>query len=104
MMKIIDGGNKRRVARVMGHERSADHAFTRQVRAIVDGVRNGGDRALLKFARRFDRADPPLEISKEQMRDEAGQVAPEVRAAIARAARNIAKVAFRQIPKHWDVQ
>jgi histidinol dehydrogenase len=103
-VRTIEASNKRAVARLMAHGRTDDGAFVRKVRAIVDGVRRGGERALVTFARRFDHVEPPLEISADEMRDEAGQVDPDVRAAIARAARHIAKVAFRQIPKHWDLQ
>ena len=37
------------------------------------------------------------------MRDYAALVPADVRHAIRNAARNIAKVASRQIPKHWDL-
>jgi len=70
----------------------------------VDGVRSGGDRALLRFARKFDGVAPPLEVTAEEMRDQAKRVAPDVRRALRQAARHIALVAFRQIPRHWDLQ
>src|SRR5207253_9641236 len=38
-----------------------------------------------------------------EMRDYASLVSAEVRRAIKTAARNIAKVAVRQLPRHWDV-
>jgi histidinol dehydrogenase len=37
------------------------------------------------------------------MTEQARQVSPEVKRAIAQAARSIARVAFRQIPQHWDL-
>ena len=39
----------------------------------------------------------------DEMRDGGRRVAPDVRRAIRQAARHIARVAFRQIPKHWDL-
>ena len=63
-----------------------DPAFERRVRAIVDGVRTGGDRALVRYARRFDRVAPPLEISAAEMRAAAARIDPAIRLAIARAA------------------
>ena len=101
-MKIIDGRNRRAVARLTAAGAQADRAFEKRVRAIVDGVRTGGDRALLEFARRFDGAAPPLEISPSEMRRGAARVDPAVRQALRDAARNIARVAAQQIPKHWD--
>src|SRR5207253_8110366 len=39
-----------------------------------------------------------------EMRANAALVAPDVRRAIRQAARNVARVAFRQIPRHWDFE
>jgi histidinol dehydrogenase len=66
-------------------------------------VRKGGDHALTGFARRFDGTRGALEVSAEEIRAGAASVAPDVRRAIRQAARHIARVAFRQIPKHWDL-
>ena len=70
---------------------------------IVDRVRKGGDHALEGFARRFDGTRGALEVSADEIRAGAATVAPDVRHAIRQAARHIARVAFRQIPKHWDL-
>ncbi len=45
-----------------------------------------------------------MEVSADEMRDGAARVDPAVRRALRRAAANIARVAFRQIPKHWDLE
>lgn len=103
-MKIIDAGNRRAIADLLSRGPRGDRGFERRVRGIVDRVRVGGDAALVGFARRFDRARPPLEVSLDEMRQEAARVAPDVRRALRQAARNIARVAFRQIPKHWDLR
>ena len=60
--------------------------------------------ALLRFARRFDDVRPPIEVGDDEMREQAARVPADVRRAIRQAARNIARVAFRQIPKHWDLE
>jgi histidinol dehydrogenase len=103
-LKIIDAGDRRAVARLIARRGRGDDSLDRQVRSIVDGVRAGGDRALTAFARKFDGVTPPLEITADEMRDQAGRVAPDIRRALRTAASNIARVAFRQIPRHWDVQ
>jgi histidinol dehydrogenase len=102
-VRIIDVRNRRQVDALLRHGERADAAFDRRVRGIVTGVRRGGDRALARFAERFDGATEPLEVSKAEMRDYASLAAPAVRQAIRAAARNIARVAARQIPKHWDL-
>lgn len=103
-MRIIDAGNARALAAVFARTSVRDGAFERRVAAIVSGVRTGGDRALLRFAKRFDRATPPLEVSRDDMLDGAARVPAEVRRAIARAARNIARVAARQLPRSFRTE
>jgi len=102
-MKIIDAKNRRAVEALFKRDGRADAAFDKRVRDIVNGVRRGGDRALARYAARFDHATEPLEVSKAQMRDYAALVASDVRRAIRTAAGNIARVAARQIPQHWDL-
>jgi histidinol dehydrogenase len=102
-VKIIEAKNRRAVDGLLRRDARADTAFDKRVRDIVNGVRRGGDRALARFAERFDNATEPLEVSKAEMRDYAALVPADVRQAIRTAARHIARVAARQIPKHWDL-
>jgi len=103
-MRIIDASDRRAVDRILERDTRAGRALDRSARSIVDRVRKGGDRALARFARRFDDATPPFEISPGEIRAGAAQVSGEVRRAIREAAGHIARVAFRQIPKHWDLE
>src|SRR5215471_8732744 len=102
-MRIINAKNRRQVDALLTRDAKADAAFDKRVRHIVNAVRRGGDAALARFAERFDNATEPLEVSDAEMRDYAALVPADVRRAIKGAARNIARVAFRQIPKHWDL-
>ena len=103
-MTIVDARDTREIDRLVTPARVDDRAFDRRVQTIVDGVRTGGDRALARFARRFDHVSGPIEVTAEEMRDGAARVEPAVRRAITQAAANIAKVASRQIPKHFDLE
>jgi histidinol dehydrogenase len=103
-MRIIEASNKRAIGQLFAKKESADRVFERKVASIVQKVRTGGDRALLRFAKQFDNLAQPIEVSREEMEAEAAKVAPDVRLAIRNAARNIARVASRQIPKHFDVE
>jgi histidinol dehydrogenase len=103
MMRIVDARNRKALERVFARDRSADRAFLRRVATIVGRVRAEGDRALLRFARRYDDARPPLEVSQREMLAEAERVPVAVRRAIQRAARNIARVAARQVPKSFSI-
>jgi len=102
-MRIVDAKNRKALERVFARDQSADRAFTRRVAAIVDRVRKEGDRALLRFAGRFDDVRPPIEVSEREMMVEAERVPLAVRRAVRQAARNIAKVASRQVPKSFSV-
>jgi histidinol dehydrogenase len=103
-VKIIGATNRAALERLLSPARRDDRAFDRRVQAIVDGVRTGGDRALARFAKRFDAVSPPLEVSPAEMREGAARVAAPVRRALKQAAEHIARVAFRQIPKHFDLE
>lgn len=103
-MRIIDASDKRAIARLLARSGRGNRTLDRRVHAIVDRVRADGDPALIRFARKFDGVEPPLEVDAEEMREQAARVTPDVRRAIRQAARNIARVAFRQIPSHWDLQ
>jgi histidinol dehydrogenase len=102
-MKIIESRNRRALERMAARNRTTDRALERRVQHIVERVRDKGDRALLRFARTFDKLNGPIAVSHDEMEAAAGQVPPDVRRAIRQATQNIAKVASRQIPKHLDI-
>src|SRR4029434_3762275 len=97
--KIIDATDGPSLRRLLERSRRSDRALDRSVRHIVDGVRDGGDSALLRFARRFDRVQGSLEIPDAEMRRAPRTVDRDVRRAIAQAAKHITRVARRQLPK-----
>jgi len=103
-MKIIQSGNSRAIEALFARKEAADRTFERQVAAIVRKVRAGGDAAVVRFAKKFDRLAQPIEVTRHEMEEAAARVPIEVRTAIRQAARNIARVAARQIPKHFDVE
>jgi histidinol dehydrogenase len=102
-VRIVEATNRRAIERLIATASADDPAFERRVRAIVSAVRTDGDRALERFARRFDGADGPLEVTRDEIRAGAARVDRSVRRAIGQAADNIARVAFRQIPRHADI-
>ena len=74
MIKIVESHNRRAVTALLAPERARDSATERQVAAIVDAVRRDGDPALLRYARKFDRLDAPIEVSPDEMRKAAATV------------------------------
>ena len=103
-MRIIQTTDRKAIEQFLTRAKATDRVFDRRVAGIVERVRRGGDAALCRFAKRFDRVSPPLEVSVEEMRTQASRVAEPVRRAIHQAALNIARVAARQIPRHFDLE
>jgi histidinol dehydrogenase len=103
MLRIVESTDRRRVRALIAPEQRRHAATERQVAQIVDDVRRRGDRALLQYARKFDRLVGSHEITRDQMEAAATQVPADVRAALRTAARNIRAVAGRQVPRGWVV-
>ena len=101
-MRIFEARDTRAIERLVAPA-ARDRVFERRVQTIVDRVRRDGDRTLNAYARRFDNRTTPIEVTRATMEAEAARVDGSVRRAITRAARNIARVAFKQIPRHFDL-
>jgi histidinol dehydrogenase len=97
-VRIIEATDLRALRRVLGGQQDSDPAFERRVRQIVAQVRSGGDRILQHMARAYDHVAGPIEVTDREIREGARRVAPDVRRAIARAARHIALMSRRQLP------
>jgi histidinol dehydrogenase len=103
MLRIVESTNRKAVAALLSAERVRDVDTEARVAKIVADVRRDGDRALLRYARAFDRLDGPIEIDRDEMRAGARQVPRHVRDALKTAARHIKAVAKRQVPRGWRV-
>lgn len=100
-MRIVESSDAGAVASLLDRAPRRDVPLERRVARIVTAVRDGGDRALLAYARQFDRLAGPIEVTREEIRDGAAAVPPDVRNAIRTAARHIRHVARRQLPRGW---
>jgi histidinol dehydrogenase len=104
MIRIISASDPRALGRLLAADPAGDAALAKRVAAIVADVRRGGDRALLAYARRFDRlpaagAGAAIEIPRTEIEAGARRVSRPVGAAIKRAARVIGRIARSQVPK-----
>jgi len=104
MLKIIDSTDRRRMERLLHRQPARDPDVDRRVARIISGVRRGGDRALTRYAMRFDGLDGPLEISRSEIVRGAARVPRDVRAAVRAAAHNICTVAAGQVPRPRTVR
>ena len=100
-MRIISSKNKRALRSILSRSQSTDNTRVRNVQRIVDDVRQHGDSAVRKYARRFDKLRGPVELSFDEIRDGAKATPPAVRKAIREAARHIRRVSVKQIPQSW---
>lgn len=103
-MQILNNPPRTDWAKLTERNIPDDAAIEQSVADIVSEVRRRGDDALRDFARRFDGVElAGLEVTKEERHAAAEHVTPEVKAAIANAARNIAAFHAAQRPKVVDV-
>ena len=100
-MRIISSKNKRALRSILSRNQSTDNTRVRNVQRIVDDVRQHGDSAVRKYAKRFDKLRGPVELSFDEIRDGAKATPPAVRKAIREAARHIRRVSVKQIPQSW---
>jgi len=102
-MRTVESTNTRTMNRLLAPA-SGKRVVSQRVARIVDGVRRGGDASLLRFARRFDGLRAAIEVTPEEIERAAATVPAGVRRAIRDAARHIARVASRQIPRGFEVE
>ncbi len=98
MLRVLVSTDPEAVA-LVDRRVTRDPRLIRAVRTIVDGVRREGDRALVRYARRFDGLVGPIEIDPREWRRQAGTVARDVRRALGACARHVERVAATQVPR-----
>ena len=101
MITVVPSTNRAAVRQLLAATRIRDRATETGARQIVERVQRGGDGALKRYAREFDGLTGPLEVPRSKWEREASTLPPQVRRAIAKAARHIRSVSKRQVPKGW---
>ena len=87
------------------HERDAE--AERIAAEIIDDVRKRGDAALYDWAKKLDDIDLQLEglwIAEREIRAARKQVSRDFLRALEHAARNVRRVAEKQLPKPWTME
>ncbi|MGH9815400.1 MAG: histidinol dehydrogenase [Candidatus Acidiferrales bacterium] len=93
--------------RVLARRKSSGKAAQRVAAGIVGDVRRRGDRALFGWSRRLDGLQldaATLWIKPEEIRAARREVSTEFLRAVEHAARNIRRVAERQLPRPWSLR
>jgi histidinol dehydrogenase len=75
------------------------------VRPILDAVRKRGDRALMEYARQFDRLErKSVRVPERELQTASQGLSPEFADAVLSASANIRAYAERQMPREWKAQ
>ncbi|WP_223646092.1 histidinol dehydrogenase [Corallococcus sp. EGB] len=91
--------------RLLARTGESDALVASRVQTLIARVRTEGDRALFDFAREFDRVElTALEVPRARWSAALGSIPSEVREALTRAARNIARAHAAQRPQALEVE
>jgi histidinol dehydrogenase len=103
-MRILDGPKRDRFVRALDERGATDLAEVEPgVRRIVNDVRRNGDRALRRYAARWDGLgkSEPVRVTEAELGAAWKKTAPELQDAIKRAADNIRRYCEWQKPEEW---
>jgi histidinol dehydrogenase len=102
-MKVLSGRAAGAQAAEIAQRRSQFDEVEPAVRGIVDDVRRRGDRALRRYAERWDGlgVNQSLRIQEASLQQAWNSAAPQLRSALAQAAANIRRFSEWQKPKAW---
>ena len=99
MIRIIESKN---VGRLLSRKAARLTEAEQIVRPILDAVRKRGDKALLEYARKFDRfTRKTVRIPESDLIAAADGLSPAFRGAVETAATNVRTYAKRQMPHEW---
>ncbi len=108
-IRILDGLKKDRFVRALEQRGASDLAEVEPAaRRIVNNVRRNGDRALRRYATRWDglSKSESLRVPEAELNQSWQNIPPELRDAISQAASNIRRYCEWQKPREWrrDIQ
>ena len=103
-MRILEGRAAENYVRKLEQRGQKLDALEPQVRRIVESVRRDGDRALRRYAAKWDglSAKEPLRVSEGEMKAALKASSPELRMALQTAAENIRNFCEWQRPAEWE--
>ncbi len=104
MLDIIRSSDTKAISRLLRARSTTLTEAEVVVRPILEDIRRHGDRALLRYARKFDRLDlrkTGFTVSRAEIRRAYREVPHGFVAAVRVAAANIRKSARRQLPRPW---
>jgi len=104
-MRILEGSRRNSFVRALEQRATTDFANVEPaVRRIVNDVRKNGERALRRYATRWDGLgkSEPLRVPEQELQKAWQQTCPELQEAIRQAAANIRRYCEWQKPQEWQ--
>jgi len=96
MIRIVDSSQ---VSKLLSRKAARFADAEQAVRPILDAVRTRGDKALMEYARKFDKLDRKSpRVSADELKAAEAQLAPAFRKAVEVASKNIRAFAKLQMP------
>jgi histidinol dehydrogenase len=107
MLEIIRSNDTKALSKLLRARTTSVAEAEAVVRSILDDVRRHGDRALLRYAKKFDHLDlrkTGFTVPREEIRAAYREIPPGFVAAVRVAAANIRTAARKQLPRPWTCQ
>ena len=107
MLDILRSNDLEAVSRLWRARRANLSEAEAVARLIIDNVRRHGDRALIRYSRRFDGVDlrkTGMTVTGDELDRAIRAIPPSLAEALSTAAKNIRAVARRQLPRSWHIQ
>jgi histidinol dehydrogenase len=102
-IRILSGATAERAVQRLAARATQLTTLEPKVRRIIDDVRRHGDRALRRYAERWDglAKNQPLQVSEAELVTAYKTISPELRRSLRQAAANIRRFSQWQKPKTW---
>jgi len=93
----------RQIGRLLARKAARFEEAEAVVRPILDAVRERGDKALMEYARQFDKLErKSVRVPAAELTHARSALSPEFRGAVETASANIRDYAQRQMPREWS--
>ena len=104
-MRIVKYPQPNEWKQLLARAATANDNVLEKVKSILEEVKKNGDKALKRFAKKWDNAElTELQVTKEEMEEAVTLVSEELKEAIQQAAKNIEKFHSRQMFKEELVE
>src|SRR3954452_6170513 len=99
MIRILESKD---MGRVLARRAARMNEAEATVRPILDAVRRRGDKALLEYARRFDKLErKSVRVPAKELESSASRLKADFRSAVGVASANVRRYAEKQLPRAW---